>query len=212
MSQKSFLLFIFVCFSYFNFSQTDSVEYVSGTPIEDGIYMSYTDFRYNRSISKSLINSKQDKEQLEFIAKILDNEKFSITQDGAEVVYNSKEVWGYFQNNTFYVNYKGDFYRVPVFGSISFLVAYVTVVSPAFYDPRFALTSPATTSKELKEFLMNFYDGVLKEFTTQTAEELLRRDETLFEEYKKRSKKKQKDEIHRFIRRYNQSHPVYFLK
>lgn len=212
MPQKSFLLFIFVCIRYFSFSQTDSVEYVSGTPIEDGIYMSYTDFRYNRSIGKNLINSKQDKEQLEFISKVLENEKFTVIQDGAEVVYNSKEVWGYFQNNTFYVNYKGDFYRVPVFGSISFLVAYVTVVSPAFYDPRFALTSPSSTSKELREFLINFYDGVLMEFTIERAEELLSRDQILFEDYKKLTKRKQKDEIYRFIRRYNQAHPVYFQK
>jgi hypothetical protein len=210
MPPKSLLLCIFICFQFFGFSQTDSVEYVSGMPIEDGVYMSYTDFRYNKSISKNLINSKQDKEQLEFISKVLENEKFTVIQDEAAAVYNSKDVWGYFQNNTFYVNYKGDFYRVPVFGSISFLVAYVTVVSPAFYDPRFALTSPAATSKELKEFLMNFYDGVLMEFTTQTAEELLSRDQTLFEEYKKLSKKKQKDEIYRFIRRYHQAHPVYF--
>lgn len=207
---KVFLFFLFVQLT--GFAQTDSLIFTSDMKIEDGLYLSYTDFRNNKSISIDQIISKQDKEQLEFITKTLANESFSVNIEGTIFKHNSKDVWGYFQNNTFYVNYKGDFYRVPVFGSISYLVAYVTVVSPAFYDPRFALSSPASTSKELREFLMNYYDGVMVEFTIKTAEDLLRRDQALFEEYDKLSQRKKKDEIYRYIRRFNQAHPIYFLK
>lgn len=212
MLKKSTFFCLFIFIQILTFAQTDSVEFIPGTPIEDAIFMTYGDFRYNRGFNKDLINSDQDKEQLEFISRVLANEKFSVKVDGADLKYNSKDAWGYFQNNTLYLNYRGDFYRVPVFGSISFLVAYVTVISPAFYDPRYALTSPASSSKELKEFLMNFYEGILTEFTTQTAEELIGRDKALFDEYKNLSKKKQKDEIYKYIRRYNQAHPVHFLK
>jgi len=212
MHSKTLLAFFLYNLSFICTSQIDSVEYSSGTPIADGLYMSYTDFRHNRSISKDQIQSNQDKSQLEFISKVLGEEKFSANMDGELIPCLSKNVWGYFQNNTFYINFKNEFYRVPVFGSISFLVAYVTVVSPAFYDPRFALSSPASTSKELKEFIMNFYDGELVEFNLTQAEELLSRDTALFEEYKKLSNRKKKDEIYKYIRRFNIAHPVYFLK
>lgn len=212
MHLKALYSLLFLLASFFCFSQSDSVAYAPGMPIEDGIYLSYQDFRFNKGIAKSQIKSTQDKDQLEFISKVLTEEKITIITNGNENTFNSKDVWAYFQNNTFYINFKGEFYRVPVFGSISYLVAYVTVISPAFYDPRFALSSPASTSKELKEFLMNFYDGELKEFNLTSAEELLSRDAALFEEYKKLSNRKKKDEVYKFIRRFNQAHPVYFLK
>lgn len=212
MQLKALSSLLFLLASFFCFSQSDSIAYTPGMPIEDGIYLSYQDFRFNKGIAKSQIKSTQDKDQLEFISKVLTEEKITIITNGNELTYNSKDVWAYFQNNTFYINFKGEFYRVPVFGSISYLVAYVTVISPAFYDPRFALSSPASTSKELKEFLMNFYDGELKEFNLTSAEELLSRDAALFEEYKKLSNRKKKDEVYKFIRRFNQAHPVHFLK
>jgi hypothetical protein len=212
MRTKITLLLLLLIPPFFGFAQTDSIAYTAGMSMEDGIYMSYADFINNKKIGKDQFNSKQNKDQLEFIAKELANETISVTIDDIERRFRSKEVWGYFQNNTFYINYKDDFYRVPVFGSISYLVAYVTVISPAFYDPRYALTSPASSSKELKEFLMNFYDGVLIEFKQQTAEELISRDQVLYDEYKKLSNKKKKDEIYRYIRRFNEAHPVYFLK
>src|SRR6478735_8394401 len=109
MPYKSAFFYTLLFLRSFCFSQTDSVEYTSGMPMEDGIYMSYDDFRHNKSISKYLINTKQDKEQLEFITKVLGSEKFSVKKDSTETTYSSKDVWGYFQNNTFYINYKSEF-------------------------------------------------------------------------------------------------------
>jgi hypothetical protein len=44
------------------------------------------------------------------------------------------------------------------------------------------------------------------------VELLLARDKGLYDEFKKLSNKKQKEQIFRYIRRYNEAHPVYFLK
>lgn len=211
MCSMKALLFLILVLPVVGLSQTDSTEYGSLFPIKDGIYLSYQDFRHNKNVSKYDLVSTQDKDQLEFITKVLAAEKFSVKVNGTERVIQSADVYGYFQNNTFYINYKGEFYRVPVFGSISYLVAYVTVISPAFYDPRYALTSPATTSKELKEFLINFYDGTPVEFTMKAVEDLLGRDQVLYEEYMKLSNRKKKDGVYSFIRRYNSAHPIYFI-
>jgi hypothetical protein len=194
------------------FSQTDSIAYPNQAKMEDGIYLNYDDFRRNKPITKEQIVSDMDKSQLEFIGKTIFNEKFSYKLNGETITTASKNAWGFFQNNTFYVNYKGDFYRIPVFGAISYLVANVTVVNPGFYDPRFGYSTGSSTSKEIREFVMNFYDGKVAEFNMNDVELLLERDPTLFAEYKKLSNRKQKEQVYRFIRKYNDLHPVYFLR
>jgi len=207
------LLFLLISFSSLRcVSQSDSIQYSPDVRLEDGIYLSYTDFRKNKSVKKQQIVSKLDKEQQEFLSKIIFEDKFSFEENGVLRTVGSKSVWGYVQNNTLYINYKGDFYRVPVFGVISYLVANVTVVNPGFYDPRFGMTTGPGTTKEIREFLMDFYDGVVIEFTSEAAEKLLARDKALFEEFKKLSRRKQKEQIYGYIRKYNALHPVYFLR
>ena len=209
----TFLTFIVLLFTCFNsFSQADSVIHSPDTRMEDGIYINYSDFRKNTSIKKSQIISKLDKEQLEFLSKTIFEVKFSYEENGVINTVESKKVWGYMQNNTLYVNFRGDFYRVPVFGSVSYLVATVTVINPGFYDPRFGMSTGSGTTKEIREFLMNFYDGHMVEFTIDGAEQLISRDKALYEEYKNLSRRKQKEQIYGFIRKYNALHPVYFLK
>lgn len=193
------------------FTQTDSVMHSPESRIGDGIYLNYADFRRNKSIKKQQVVSKLDKDQLEFLGKTLYGEKFAYEENGATTTVESKNVWGYMQNNTLYVNFKGDFYRVPVFGSISYLVATVTVINPGFYDPRFGMSGGAGTTREVREFMINFYDGIVTEFSFEAIEQLLQRDAMLFEEYKKLSNRKQKEQVYAYIRKYNARHPVYFL-
>jgi hypothetical protein len=90
-------------------------------------------------------------------------------------------------------------------------VANVTVVN-SFYDPRFGYPVTTANTTEVREFIMNFYDGTVLPLSPGLAEEMLRRDEALFSEYKKLKKKRRKEELYRFIRRYNERHPVYFLE
>lgn len=212
MSPKPLLLLSILFIKLNVLSQADSIMYSPGKGMEDAVYLTYADFRKNHGITKDQIVSSMDKSQLEFVGKIMFAEKFSYTVNGAVVSTETKKAWGYFQNNTLHVNYKGDFYRIPVFGSISYLVANVTVINPGFYDPRFGYSTGSTTTKEIREFLINYYDGTLKEFSMTLAEELLARDKMLFEEYKKLGHRKQKEQVYRYIRKYNEQHPVYFLK
>ena len=210
MKRSLFFLVLFML-TVFAKAQTDSTAFPINSRIEDGIYLSYQDFRHNRAIKKDDIESSEDKSQQEFMSKVLFQEKLKVMYNGNSIVVEPKKIWGYFQNNTLYVNYQGDFYRVPVFGSICYLVANVTVVNSGFYDPRFGY-SMGGTSKELREFMMDFYEGLPQEFSMDKAEALISRDPTLYEEYKKLGRRKQKEQIYRYIRKYNEAHPIYFLK
>lgn len=195
-----------------NYAQQDSVALDSDNMQLDGVYLTYTDFRYQQGIKKEQIVTTIDKEHLDFFNKVLEQKNFTYTYNDNKSTIDSKNVWGFIQNNTFYVNFKGDFYRVPVFGSISYFVATITVINSGFYDPRFGNTMGSTTSKELREFLIDFNDGVIMDFNRDKAEQLLGRDKALFEEYDKLSHKKKKDMIYGYIRKYNGFHPIYFLK
>lgn len=208
--KRAFVLVFLFSLSLFVKGQGDSLAFPINSRMDDGIYLSYQDFRYNKPLKKSDIESQEDKSQLEFMSKVLFQEKFKAMRNGNSIVVESKKVWGYFQNNTLYINYQDEFYRVPVFGSICYLVANVTVVNPGFYDPRFG-TSMGTSSKELREFMMDFYEGIPQEFLMTKVEMLIARDPVLFEEYKKLGRRKQKEQIYRYIRKYNEAHPVYFL-
>jgi hypothetical protein len=191
--------------------QADSVICPTGLQIEDAVYLTYGDFRYNRGIKKEMVVSTLDKSQLDFMNKALSNEIFYYLSDGGQKNARSEEVFGFVQNNTLYLNYNGRFYRVPVFGAISYFVASV-VVSNTFYDPRFGYPAGSVNTTELREFVMNFYHGRIEDLTMQKAEELLSRDEALYAEFRKLRRRKQKEDLYRFIRRYNERHPVYFLK
>lgn len=212
MKRRALFSFLIALGCLFSHSQTDSVIFNKDVRLEDRIFLTYGDFRRMTGLKKEVIISTEEKEQLEFLTKVLYEEAFSYKEGETLIKAKSKNVWGYLQNSTFYVNYKGDFYRVPVFGSISYLVANVTVINPGFYDPRFGYSTGSTTTKELREFLMNFYDGQIEPFTLSRAEELLSADLQLYAEYDKLSRRKKKEQIYSFLRKFNQAHPVYFQK
>lgn len=210
MPKSYFPLLIFLLTSICFKAQNDSV--LVPPDIQDGIYLTYEDFRLNRPLTREDIESKLDKEQQEFIGKVMFENTLTYRINGQLLSAETKTVWGYFQNNTLYVNFRGEFFRVPVFGSVCYFVATVTVINSGFYDPTFGYGAASTRTKEIREFMMNFYDGVVLEFNLDNVEQLLSRDATLFAEYKKLSKRKRKDQIYGYIRKFNEAHPVYFLR
>jgi hypothetical protein len=203
-----------ICFQFlvlFLPAQNDSVMYQMGQPIQDGVYLTYWDFRRNNSIEKEDIDYKGNKDQLDYIGKAMEQERLKYKVNDNEHSIACKEVWGYVQNNTFYVNFQNKFYRIPVFGAISFLVAMVEVRQTGFYDPRFGTYTGGMTTTEQREFVMNFYDGKLNQLKQSEVELLLQRDRALYDEYSKLSNRKQKEQLYRYIRRFNENNPVYFL-
>jgi hypothetical protein len=186
----------------------DSISYL--TPVENGVYLTYNDFRHNASIKTAQIVSRYNKTQLDFLGKVTLRDTFSYRTSAGITHVPSATLFGFMRNNTFYVNYKGEFYRVPVFGAISYFVAEV-VVSNANFDPRFGYPGGTSTSTEVREFVMDFYDGQIEELSLGKAEALLSRDADLYQRFKKLKRSRQKDELYRFIREYNALHPVYYL-
>lgn len=182
----------------------------------EGLYLSYQDFRYNWPISKEKIITKINKDQLDFYSKLIEQDIIEFEErDGTLAKIQPEKVWGYCQNNIIFINQDKNFYRIPVFGAISNFIGTVEVVnySPG-YDPfmNVPMNSRAYKTREIRQFLFDFYSGEIAPFSTEKIEEYLKRDDAIYKEFIALSRKKRKEQATKFIRLYNEKHPVYFPK
>ena len=234
INMNRFLVYIFfcVCVTVNLFGQDDSLA-PSLTPdyvLKDGVYLSLKDFQTNNPLPKENIVISGDKTQSDFISKTLTENK--------EIIFSYKDskyrapvdnIWGYCQNGNIYVQFKDHkFWRITVFGSISHFIATVVVTryvsngygmgyGGGFYGgmgPYSGMGGGYTPVKqtETHEFLLDFKTGEIVECTPTNLEVILSRDMPLYEQYMKIKKRKRKDFMILYIRKYNNEHPVSFPK
>lgn len=213
-----YVLFLsFFCFLQIQLRAQDSVAYAKDFRLYEGLYLSYQDFRYNWPIPKEKINTKINKDQLDFYSKLLEEQEMIdyVERDGAEAKVKTEKVWGYCQNNIIYINQDNNFFRIPVFGAISNFIGTVEVVgySPG-YDPfmNAPMNSTAAKTREIRQYLFDFYSGEIVQFSIEKLEEYLKRDEAIYKEFSALNKKKKKEFATKYIRMYNEKHVVYFPK
>lgn len=213
-----YVLFLsFFCFLQIQLRAQDSVAYAKDFRLYEGLYLSYQDFRYNWPIPKEKINTKINKDQLDFYSKLLEEQEMIdyVERDGAEAKVKTEKVWGYCQNNIIYINQDNNFFRIPVFGAISNFIGTVEVVgySPG-YDPfmNAPMNSTAAKTREIRQYLFDFYSGEIVQFSIEKLEEYLKRDEAIYKEFSTLNKKKKKEFATKYIRMYNEKHVVYFPK
>lgn len=212
------ILYLIVSLTVFtNSAKTqDSIMYNKDFRFYEGLYLSYQDFRYNWPIPKEKIITKINKDQLDFYSKLTESDMIEFEErDGSLSKIEPSKVWGYCQNNIIFINQGKNFYRIPVFGAISNFIGTVEVVnySPG-YDPfmNAPMNSRAYKTREIRQFLFDFYSGEIVPFSLDKIEEYLKRDEAIYKEFTSLSRKKRKDQATKFIRLYNEKHPVYFPK
>ncbi len=212
MNRLLFLI-ISVLLVFKSYSQGDSVAFNKNFNLHEGLYLTYSDLRHNWPIPKEKIITKIDKNQLDFYTKLIESENIEFTErDGSAAKINSAKVWGFCQNNVVYININKTFYRIPVFGAISYFMAAIEIqtFSPGYNV--FINSSGGTTTTEMHEYLLEFYSGTLKEFSVDLLAEMLKSDEAIYKDYMSLNRKNKKEQASRYIRKYNEKHPVYFPK
>lgn len=213
---RCLVIIVLFCLNQRLFSQSDSVAFSKDFTLYEGLYLSYTDLRHNWPIPKEKIISEIDKDQLEFYSKLIEGDKIEyIERDGNKASIMADKVWGFCQNNVIYLNSNKSFFRITVFGAISFFLASVPVT---YSSPNYnvfingPVGNTTTTAKEIRDYLMDFYTGNRVEFTLENLEEMLKRDDEIYKEFMALPRKKKREQASRFIRKYNEKHPVYFPK
>lgn len=221
---KQFLLILMVLFGICStlFAQEDSVVFSKDMQFNEGIYLSYADFRRNDPIGKIHIDMPGDKTQLDFIGKtISENKTINIHREGQTEKYQTDKFFGYMQNNTLYLNYNGKFYRVLMFGNISPFIAsieYTTYSSnwgPGYYYGPGMMgpgMSVPVKQKELRQYYFDFYTSEIYDVNMENTLRILSRDTELYNEFMALKKRQRKDMMNIYIRKYNDRHPPKFPK
>jgi len=212
----SWLLLLGSCFC---FSQNDSIPNVAPESVlKDGIYLSFDDLKTNNPLPKENVINNDDKTQSDFISKTLSsNKEIMFTYKGSQYRAEVSKIWGYCQNGNVYVHYADKFARITVFGNISHFLATVMVtryVSNGGYGG-YGMGmgygggySVPVKQAEVHEFLMDYNSGDIIECTPTNLETFLSKDMRLYNQYLQIKKRKRKDFMILYIRKYNAEHPI----
>jgi hypothetical protein len=183
-----------------------TVKYTPDFRFTDGIYLNFDQVKLNSPIPKSKLLTSVDYNDREFFKKILEGDKI------------------------FFYDNMGVRQEVVItfVGNICHFVADITTIdrsynSPyGYYDPYYYPYSYSNyyspyyspyrsnmTRNELKQYLIDFESGKVLEFDVDNTELLLMKDDKLYEEYVQLSRKKKKDLMFVYIRKFNENNPLY---
>lgn len=213
MSRSATLSFLLLSVFILN-AQSDSLVCGNNCIIREGVYLTWESFRHQHPLMKEEIHHKMDKNRLDFFNQLMKEQVIRYSKGDTSLESETKNIWGFFQNGYLFLNYDGEFYRVPIFGAISYMIAVVEVINPggSYYTPGYGMMNTSYKTNEVRSFLMNYYEGKIRPFSQGETEELMKRDRELFTEYSTLKRKQKKEQISRYIRKFNERNPIYFLK
>jgi hypothetical protein len=214
------------------------VKFTPDFRFNDGIYLNFDQVKLNRPIPKAKLLTSVDYNDREFFKKILESEKIFFYDDmGVRQDIDRNTIWGYARNGVLYVQIQENFNRITFVGSICHFVADITTYdsrnyySPyGYYDPYYSpygysnyynpynsyyspyyspYNQSNTTRTELKQYLIDFESGKVLEFDVENTKLMLMKDNQLYEEYVQLTKKKQKELMFVYIRKFNEKNPLY---
>ncbi len=212
---RFFLPVLFFFFAMLQTSAQEVVQYAPGFEFREGVYLNFEQFKNNKPVPKNSIISKFNRFETEFLSTVLDEKTFSYKdeKDSTHIV-NSDEVWGFSRNDAIFIRVEDDFNRIAVLGSISHFVATITVyyngVNNAFFNPYSGPASMPNTTQEMHQMMLDFKTGRTTDFTQENLENILQRDQKLFDEFNALKKSQKKDLLFLYLRKYNEKHPIFF--
>jgi hypothetical protein len=211
--KKMVLFLLAICTFVLAYAQNDSLPYGSAFKLNEGIYFSFADFKKNNVLPAERIMTELDKTSIDFFTSLVEK-KTILYKDSAsaEKRISTDHLWGYCQNGNVYYRIKTDFIKIPILGRLSHFVHYsVTSGSDNYYAP-FYYNNANFETTVIDEYIIDGANGTLYDFTVKNMEKLLQDEPALLTEFSQLKGKKKKDLKFLFIRRYNEKHPLYFIK
>ena len=205
---------------------------------KDGIYLNFEQVKQNTPVSKAKLLSSIDYNDRDFFSKLFEKDKIYYYDDmGIRQEIDKKSIWGYSRNGILYIQVQEEFCRITLVGSICHFVADITTVdsryyspysyynpyspyyssyysayySPySYYDPYYSpYNNRRSTRTELKQFIIDWETGRVMEFDVDNTKLLLMKDPELHEEFARLSRKKKKDLLFVYLRKFDEKYPLY---
>jgi hypothetical protein len=216
--------------------KTGMVKYTPDFRFKDGIYLNFDQVRLNNPIPKAKLLTSTDYNDREFFKKLLESDKIYFYDGmGVRQEVGTNTIWGYARNGVIYVQIQENFNRITFVGSICHFVADITTIDSRYYNspyggydpysyyspygysnyyyPYSSYYSPYSrsnmTRNELKQYLIDFETGKTLEFNMESAELLIMKDAQLYEEYVQLPRKKKKELMFVYVRKFNERNPLY---
>ncbi len=210
------------------------VKYTPDFRFTDGIYLNFDQVKMNKPIPKAKILTSVDYNDREFFKKVLEPGKIYFYDNmGVRQEVAMNNIWGYSRNGVLYVQIQGNFNRITFVGSICHFVADVTTYDSRYYNSPYGYYDPYyspygysnyynpynpyyypygqsnMSRTELKQYIIDFESGKILEFDVENTELLLMKDSTLYDEYVQLSRKKKKELMFVYIRKFDENNPLY---
>jgi hypothetical protein len=210
------------------------IKYTPDFKFTDGIYLNFDQVKENKPIPKARLLTSADYNDREFFTKIFSSDKIYFYDNmGIRQEIEKTSIWGFARNGVVYVMVQGNFNRITFWGNICHFVADVTTYdtrynyySPyGYYDPYYSpygygsyypygsYYSPyrqqTMARNELKQYIIDFETGKILDFSPDNVELLLMKDPSIYDEFVKLSKKKKKELMFFYIRKFNEKNPLY---
>lgn len=188
----------------------DSVMYSRDFTFKEGIFLSFNDFKANNPVPKNRIVSKYDNTSFDFLKmEMQKNELIYLDNQNVQQTIKPGNVWGYCSGNSLFVRYGKDFNKVVVIGAICHFVAIIETYNRV-YDPYYDYNYNARPNYEQRQIILDMKTGTYGDFNVENITLILKRDEKLYAEFNTLSKRKKRDGLFIYLKKYNDAHPLYF--
>lgn len=237
--RRGILFLITALSSLFLAAQDEGIDMVEFTPdfrFNDGIFLNFEQVKSNSPVSKAKILTSADYNSRDFFKQVFSNDKiYFYDAMGIRQEVSKEDIWGYSRNGILYVQVQGAFNRITYVGNICHFVADITTYdrryygspynyynpyySPysynynPYYSPYYMPYRPTTVARnEMVQYMIEFETGKIIEYDLKNVELLLMKDPELHGEFLQLSRKKKKQMMFLYLRKYNEKHPLYLPK
>lgn len=203
------ILVLFVLFGGKILALQDSVLFTKDYVFAEGIYLSFSQFRDQKPLDPSRIESTYERNNPQFLQQVLQKPAFQYKNEKDSLItVRTSSVWGYSRGGIVFVNHGKEFNRLMVIGSLCHFTAYVSTGS--FQHDPYNLGVNTQPGYAQEQFMVDILMGRILPFSPIAMEFVLQRSDKLLAEWNALSKKKKKNSAFLYLRKYNQEFPLYF--
>ncbi|MEX2379109.1 MAG: hypothetical protein WD530_00070 [Vicingaceae bacterium] len=168
--------------------------YVTDFPFQEGIYLSYEEFKDNAPAIQS--NFERSGSSLYVFDDSLQE----------MVLVNPNRVWGYSQSGNIYISYDEAYWRIINIGALSHFSAIVVSTFQTIDAFGFPVEQ---RSKRLKQLFLDFESGEIYPLEYKALAPYIEQDPILNQRFKK-IKRKRDRELIVVLKAFNELHPIQF--
>lgn len=190
---------------------TTRILYDGGFDFREGVYFGFEDFRANRP-TVALKDLLSDQGKTAGDLRQSNGKLFYMDSTGTKQRIDLDRTWGFCNRDVVYVRIGDGFSRIGLMGSVAHIVYDNTYRNWGYYGSAYGMGPSSTTVQEQR--LLDMSTGSFLPVTGGGIYLAILHDEELVAEFEALPKRERnRDEtIFRFMRRYNERHPLYFPK